>query len=80
MLLALSEIIIQNMGRNLGGSSTVEGLKEWSPKTVYKHLHSHMPYFVSLLEAFIIDGKSSDSEKKQEDVPIVSAVPVELLL
>ncbi|CAE6410155.1 unnamed protein product [Rhizoctonia solani] len=57
-------------GRN---SCTVEGLGEWSPTMVYNHLCDHMPYFVSLLTAFIKDGKHS-SENKKDDVPMAISI------
>ncbi|QRV79905.1 hypothetical protein RhiJN_07920 [Ceratobasidium sp. AG-Ba] len=49
-------------------SFTLESLKDWSPNVVFAHLSEHMPYFVSLLEAFIKDGEHS-SEKKEDEVP-----------
>ncbi|KAG9081479.1 hypothetical protein FS749_007629 [Ceratobasidium sp. UAMH 11750] len=54
-------------------SFTVDTLKDWSPDVVYKHLCDHMPYFVSLLESFIKDGKHS-SETKQDEVPTTVSV------
>ncbi|KEP51664.1 hypothetical protein V565_057920, partial [Rhizoctonia solani 123E] len=51
-------------------SSTVEGLKEWSPTTVYNHLCEHMPYLVSILKAFIMDGKHVN-KSKEDEIPIV---------
>ncbi|KAF8595258.1 hypothetical protein BDV93DRAFT_564577 [Ceratobasidium sp. AG-I] len=54
-------------------SCTVDSLKDWSPNVVYKHLCDNMPYFVSLLESFIKDGKYS-SETKQDEVPTTVSV------
>lgn len=48
---------------------TVDWLRNWSPETVYKHLDGQMPYFVSLLTAFIHGGRNS--ERTQNKTPMV---------
>ncbi|KAG8740874.1 hypothetical protein FRC12_015852 [Ceratobasidium sp. 428] len=63
----------QHILNTSANSLTVDSLKDWSPDVIYKHLCDYMPYFVSLLESFVVDGEHS-SGAKVDEVPITVSV------